>query len=58
MNGSINAATVKELWSQRLKQNNNKVFLIESNRQYTYGEIGQLVDEKAALLTSSGIMQG
>lgn len=58
MNGSINAATVKELWSQRLKQSNNKVFLIESNRQYSYGEIGQLVDEKAALLTSSGIKQG
>lgn len=58
MNASINATTVKELWSQRLEQSNNKVFVIENNCQYTYKEIGQLVDEKVALLTSSGIKQG
>lgn len=50
--------TVKALWHERLKQNSDDLFVIEAGQRYSYGQIGQLVEQAAKRLTAWGVQSG
>ncbi|WP_270261943.1 class I adenylate-forming enzyme family protein [Lactobacillus panisapium] len=58
MNVNAKIATVKELWNWRLRQSRQKVFVIENDQQYSYGEMAKLVAAKIKLLKACRIGQG